>query len=143
MKIRYSKSRVFLNGTLGATFAIFGALKAFEGTADFVHYVQLILGLLMVLSFFIERKFGYLHIQDGILTKYSLRKKSISLANINQIQSLPGRIKLATAGTNLSINTSVIDKESIKDLYKVLGSLELPAQENPFTGWSKAITSIE
>ncbi|WP_029035966.1 hypothetical protein [Salinimicrobium xinjiangense] len=141
MKIQYSKSRVFLNGALGAAFAIFGALKAFEGTAGFIHYVQLILGILMVGSFFLERKFGYLSIEDGILTKYSLRKRSISLSTINRIQSLPGRIKLTSPETNFSINTSVIDKESIKDLYRVLGSLELESQKNPFIGWCRAISS--
>ncbi|NJW51299.1 hypothetical protein [Salinimicrobium oceani] len=143
MKIRYSKSRIFLNGALGATFAIFGALKVFEGTADYFHYVQLLLGVLMVFSFFFERKFGYLTIEDGILTKYSLRKKSISLTSIHQIQSLPGRIKLVTAGTNLSINTSVIDKESINDLYPILGSLELKSHNNPFSGWSRTRTAKE
>lgn len=138
MKIGYSKSRVFLNAALGTTFAIFGALKAFEGTAGFIHYVQLILGILMVVSFFYERKFGALRIENGTLTKYSLRKRSISLSRINRIQSLPGRIKLATPEKTLSINTSVIDKESVKDLYRTLGSLNLESQENPFSGWSPA-----
>jgi hypothetical protein len=136
MKIPYSKNRIYLNGALGATFTIFGALKVFEGTADFVHYVQLILGILMVVSFFFERKFGYLSVKDGILTKYWFGKKSIPLSRIEKIQSLPGRIKIITPEKNLSINTSVIDKESINDLYRVLGSLELESQENPFTGWS-------
>lgn len=136
MRIRYSKNRIFLNGALGATFAIFGALKAFEGTAGFIHYVQLLLGIIMVISFFLERKFQYLKIEDGRLTKYSLRKKTITVDRITRIQSLPGKIKIATPEKNLTINTSVIDKESIKDLYRVLGSLELETQENPFIGWS-------
>lgn len=123
---------------MGATFAIFGALKAFEGTADYFHYVQLILGLLMVGSFFTERKFGYLKIENGILTKYSVRKRSISLSKIKGIRSLPRRIQIATPEKNFNINVSVIDKESLKDLYKTLGSLELESQQNPFTGWSPA-----
>lgn len=125
-----------MNGALGATFAIFGTLKAFEGTADLIHYVQLIFGILMVVSFFLERKFGYLNIKNGILRKYFFSWTTIDLDKITQIQSYPGRIKLITPERNLSLNTSVIDKESIKDLYRVLGSLELKRQKNPFTGWS-------
>ena len=141
MKIRYSKNRIFLNGALGASFAIFGALKAFEGTAEFIHYVQLILGILMVFSFFYERKFQYLVIENGLLTKNSLLRKTIEIDRINRIQSFPGRIKIATSEKNLSINISVIDKESINDLYRILGSLDLEPQKNPFTGWSPIITS--
>ncbi|WP_324719265.1 hypothetical protein [Salinimicrobium sp. HB62] len=140
MKIRYSKSRVFLNGTLGATCAIFGALKAFEGTADFVHYVQLILGVLLVFSFFVEVKFGYLTIVDGKLSKYAFSWTTLDLDKVTSIKSQPGRIKLATPEKNLSINTSVIDKESIRDLYRELGSLQLDRRENPFTGWSNTVT---
>ena len=136
MKIKYSKNRIFLNGALGATFAVFGTLKAFEGTAGLIHYVQLIFGILMVVSFFLERKFGYLSIENGILRKYFFSWTTIDLDKITQIQSHPGRIKLITPEKNLSLNTSVIDKKSINDLYRVLGSLDLEQQKNPFTGWS-------
>lgn len=141
MKIQYSKSRVFLNGALGATFAIFGALKAFEGTAGSIHYVQLVLGILMVVSFFLERNFGYLKIEDGKLTKYSFSWTTIDLNRITGIKSLPGKIRITTPEKKLNVNTSVIDKESIKELYRSLGSLELDSQENPFTGWSQTVTS--
>lgn len=137
MKIRYSKNRIFFNGALGATFAIIGTIKAFEGTAGFIHYVQLILGILMVGSFFLERKFQYLNIEDGILTKYRLRKKTIHLDRIIRIQSLPGKIKLYTSDESLRINTGIIEEDSLKEFYRVLGSLELETQENPFIGWSQ------
>ena len=136
MKIKYSKNRIFLNGALGATFAISGVLKAYQGTAELFHYIQLILGSLMVASFFLERKFQYLVIENGRLTKNFFIKKTIQLDEIKEIKSLPGRIKLVTPDKNLGINTGVIDKESIKDLYRVLGSLELDSQKNPFIGWS-------
>ena len=138
MKIKYSKSRGFLNGALGATFAISGILKVYEGTAEFFHYIQLVLGLLMVASFFLERKLQYLVIGNGRLTKNFFIRKTIQLDEIKSIKTLPGRIKLATPDKKLGINTSVIDEESIKDLYRVLGSLELESKNNPFTGWTKA-----
>ncbi|MCY2686886.1 hypothetical protein [Salinimicrobium sp. TH3] len=138
MKIKCSKKRSSFNLFLGVPFVIFGTLKAYEGTADFVHYIQIILGVLMVISFFIERKFGYLSIEDGMLTKYSFSCTTIDLDKITNIQSRPGRIKLITSKKNLSINPSVIDKDSIKNLYRVLGSLQLESQKNPFTGWSAA-----
>ena len=129
MKIKYSKSRIFLNGALGATFAISGALKVYEGTAEFFHYIQLILGSLMVASFFLERKLGYLRINDGVLRKYWLGKKSLQLNKIIRIQSFPGNIKIFTSEEKLSINTELIAKHSRIDLLRVLGSLDV--ENNP------------
>ena len=137
MKIRYSKRRLFSNLLLGSLFAILGALKWFEGEADYFNYFQLVLGCLMVGTPFFEHHNQYLKIENGILTKNSLRKKTIQLDEVIEIQSFPGRIKLFTSVKNLSINTSIIDDDSIQDLYPVLGSLELDAQENPFIGYAR------
>ena len=138
MKIRFSKRRLFSNLVLGILFSIMSSLRIFEGTASYFTYFQLLLGLLMIGTYFFEMKYQYLSIKNDVLTKNNLIKKTVQLDKIEQVQTFPGRIKLASSEKNLSINTSIIDKESINDLYRVLGSLELEPQKNPFTGWSKA-----
>lgn len=137
MKIRYSKTRLFSNLLLGSLFTLWGTVKWLEGSASYFGYLQLLLGILMVGNFFFERHNQYLKIENGILTKHSLRKKSLKLEEVVQIKSFPGKIKIFTSEENLSINTGIIDEDSIKDLYPVLGSLKLHQKENPFLGWSQ------
>ncbi len=128
---------------LGALFAILGGVKAFEGTASYFIYFQLLFGILMVGTFFFQKRHQYLSIENGFLTKHGLRRRTVQLDEIEQVQSFPGKIKIYTSDSSLSINTSIIDEDSSQDLYRALGSLELKSQENPFTGWSQALTSEE
>lgn len=136
MKIKYSKRRLFSNFLLGALFTLWGAVKWFEGTASYFTYFQLAFGILVVGSYFFERRNQYLRIKKGFLTKNSFRGKTIQLDEVEKIQSFPGKIKLFTSEEEISINTGIIEEESLKDLYRLLGSLELEPKENPFIGWS-------
>lgn len=137
MKIKYSKTRLFSNLLLGSLFTIMGGLKLIEGAANNFNYFQLILGFVMMGSFFFEKHHQYLKIENGILTKNNFRRKSLKLKEVVQIKSFPGKIKLFSSEESLSIKTGIIDEDSIKNLYPVLGSLELDPQENPFIGYSK------
>ncbi|UZH55581.1 hypothetical protein JRG66_01405 [Salinimicrobium tongyeongense] len=138
MKIRYSKRRLFSNLILGALFAILGGLRIFEGTATYFTYFQLFLGILMVGTFFFEKKNQYLSIEKGFLTKNSLRRKTIELHNIIKVQSYPGSVKLFTSEEKIGINTGIIEKDSLQQLLNIIGSLEV--QENPFAGYATKTT---
>ena len=138
MKIRYSKRRLFSNLILGALFAILGGLRIFEGTATYFTYFQLFLGILMVGTFFFKKKHQYLSIEKGFLIKNSLRKKTIELHNIVQVQSYPGSIKLFTSEEKIGINTGIIEKDSLQLLLNIIGSLEV--QENPFAAYATKTT---
>ena len=137
MKINYSKKRLYSNLVLGALFAILGGLEIYKGGANYFTYFQLLLGFLMVIIFFFQKKYQYLTIENGFLTKFGLRKKALQLDKIEQVQSFPGRIKIYTSENSLSINTSIVDEDLSHDLYRVLGSLNLKSRENPFVGWAQ------
>ncbi|WZL89192.1 hypothetical protein VS868_00150 [Salinimicrobium sp. 3283s] len=134
MKIAYSKRRLYSNLVLGGLFVILGGLKIYEGTASYFTFFQLLLGILLIGAFFFQKKHQYLSIQKGLLTKNSLRKQSIELDEIEQVQSFPGRIKLFTSEEKLSINTEVIENDSLHKLLSTLGSLEV--EQNPFVGYA-------
>ena len=135
VKIRYTKKRLFSSLILGGMFAAFGLLRLLEEPENsWLYYLQLLFGLFAVGAYFYERHFQYLLIENGILTKNSIRRKSLQLDKITRIHSLPGRIKLFTSEEKLSINTELIEDDSRNDLLKVLGSLEV--EHNPFIGYS-------
>lgn len=137
MKIRYSKKRLFSTLLLGGLFTLMGALKIYEGGAHFFHYFQLVFGIAVLASHLFERHYQYLTIEEGFLTKNSIKRKTIRINDFRRIQSFPGKIKLFTSKEKLRINTEVINEDSLKDFYQVLGALELQPEENPFTGWSQ------
>ena len=140
MKIRYSKKQFLFNGLLGGTFLLASLIQLFRKEESFsahhvIYGIQFLLGFTMVILYFFQRKFQYLNIENGILTKNNLRKKSILLNEIIQIKSFPGKIKLFTSeAKEFSINTELISDDSRHDLLKVLGSLKV--ENNPFLGYS-------
>lgn len=137
MKIRYSKKRFLFNSLLGGVFVV-GSLLQLQRKTELSHYLiygtQLLLGLVMVASYFYERKFQYLIIENGKLTRNRFLHKSLQLDRITKIQSFPGKIKIFTSEEKMSINTELIAEDSRNDLLKVLGSLNL--ENNPFIGYS-------
>ncbi|GAB2770811.1 hypothetical protein [Salinimicrobium soli] len=135
MKIKYSKKRLYSHLFLGGMFAVLGFLQLLgQPNTPWIDYLQVFCGLFAVGAYFYESHFQYLNIDNGILTKNTLRKKSLQLDKIERIQSFPGKIKLFTSEEKLSINTELIDDDSRKDLLISLGSLEI--ENNPFIGYS-------
>lgn len=135
MKIRYSKKRLYSGFFLGGLFALFALLRLIDDPKNqWLYFLQLFLGLFGVAASLYERHFQYLLIENGFLTKNTLRRKSFQLEKIERIQSFPGKIKLFTSEERLSINTALIEDDSRNDLLRVLGSLEI--DNNPFIGYS-------
>ncbi len=140
MTIRYSKTRLFSNLLLGSLFSVWSALKIVEGSADYFNYFQLFIGILMVGTFFFEKHHHYLKIENGVLIKNSLRRRTITLKEVVHIQSFSGQIRLQTSQEKFTINLGITDETSVKDLYCFLGSLELDPNDNPFKGYSHQST---
>lgn len=135
MTIRYSKKRLFSSLILGGMFAAFGLLRLVDQSDNsWLYYLQLFFGLFAVGAYFYESHFQYLIVENGTLTKNTIRRKSLQLDKINKIHSFPGKITVFTSEEKLSINTELIDKDSRNDLLKVIGSLEV--ENNPFIGYS-------
>ena len=135
MKIKYSKKRLYSNLFLGGMFAVLGFLQLLgQPDTPWIYYLQVFFGFFAVGAYFYESHFQYLNIDNGILTKNTLRRKSLQLDKLERIQSFPGKIKLFTSEDKLSINTELIEEHSMKDLLKILGSMEI--ENNPFIGHS-------
>ena len=138
MKIRYSKRQFLFNGLLGGTFLITGLLQLYRKTEIYQYLIygaQILLGLLMVVSYFYEKKLQYITIEKGTLTRNRFFfSRSLQLNKISKVQSFPGKIKLFTSEEKITINTELIEDESRNDLLRVLGSLEV--ENNPFIGYS-------
>lgn len=130
MTFQHSYKRILSNLILGILFFIMGILRIFEGTAEVFNYFQLLLGLVMIAVFAFEAYFPYLKIEDGIITKNTLRKKSISLSEIKRIRKFAGDITLYSDEEKIKIHTELIRKHQKEELDEFLQSLHIDIEES-------------
>lgn len=131
MTIKYSKKRLYSNLVLGALFAVMGGIKVFAGTADYLNYFQLILGLFMMGIFIFESHYRYLSFENGELTKNSFRRRSLKLSEVEKIRKFAGDYTLFSEGKKLKINSELINKHQKADVDNLLRSLNVPIEETP------------
>lgn len=131
MKIRYSKKRLYSNLILGILFSILGILRIAEETANYLIYFQLGLGIFMIAIFIFENYYQYLRIENGVLTRYSFRRKSLKLAEVHKIRKFAGDYILHTSETKLKINSELVSNHQQAELESLLRSLEVAFEETP------------
>ena len=114
---------------LGVLFSLMGILKISEGSADSLNYFQLTLGLFMIGIFLFESYNQYLRIEKGRLTKYSFRRRSLELSEVEVIRKFAGDYILYSRGNKLKINSELVSKSQKAELENLLRSLEVPFEE--------------
>lgn len=133
MKIRYIKKRQYFNLFYGLAWGALGIAKLFYDTPlDGLDYVWLSMAGLSMVFFLYDYKNQYLTIVDGMIYRIPLFGRKIKLKDIVQIKKFGGDYILKTNKREFTINTQLIDKESLKDLNAILAQLELPPEKTPF-----------
>jgi len=129
MIIKYKQS-IFkldlISGLFWLTVGILSILyKDDSSISNFLNYLYFLLGIFHLGHFFYTRKFQYLTIENNIVKRHIFPKKSFNLKNLTRINRNSAGIKLISETSNdLFINTSVIDKASLKLLYTFLEKIE-------------------
>ena len=82
-------------------------------------------GLFSLAIYFYEMKKQYLSINNGRLTRHSLIPRKINLNEIKQIKKFAGDYTLKTDKTELTIDTQIIEKNSLVTLNNELNKLKL------------------
>jgi hypothetical protein len=135
MRIKLSKKRLYTNLLLGVIWILFGmSYFIFEATMPWSGYAYSILGTLYLAHFLYDYKHQYLIIENGKIQKnilYSFKNK-IELSEIDEIKSIKGNYILKSETRNLSIDPSLIDKQSLIKLLHVLRQVDLPSEKNHF-----------
>ena len=133
MKIRYIKKRQYFNLFYGLAWGALGIVKLFSNTSfDGLDYVWLTMAGLSMVLFLYDYKNQYLTIVDGMIYRIPVVGKKIKLKDIVQIKKFAGDYILKTNNKELTINTQLIDKESLNDLNAMLAQLDLPPEKTPF-----------
>lgn len=135
MKIRFKKKRLYIHLILGLAWTVLGVLKILEDKdLGWLDYGFLVIGILYIGHYLYDLTNQYLTVENGTIRKnrlYGLGKK-INLDEINWIKTFAGDYTLKTETKELKINTELIDEESLSELNKILGNLNLPSDKTPF-----------
>jgi hypothetical protein len=131
MKAQYRKSnrQLKVNLILGILWFIVGFLYIyFSESKKFFDYVFLIMSLLYFALYIYELKTPYFTTEDGMIYKNSLFPKKIKLTDIKRIEKITGIYILKTENAKLTINTLLMDEDSVVSLNVILDKLDLESE---------------
>jgi len=85
----------------------------------------LFISFLFLATYFYESSKQYLSIKDGFIKINQINGKKIKLKDIKSIRKFAGDYILESDKSKLTINTNLIEKDSLIDLDKELSKLNL------------------
>jgi len=129
MRIRYKKKQLYINLFLGLIWLVYGVVNAvLSDSADWFDYSWFLLSGFYLTLYFYRKKEHYLTIESGIIKQNWPFGKELNLDEVKQIKLFAGDYILKTDTEELSINSQLINSESLTVLNEELAKLEI--------GWS-------
>ena len=126
MRIAYKKRNLNINLILGIVWLIFGLLSLnYNGENNWTDYGYLVFGILYLILYFYQIRNKYLTIENGILKINGSFGKKINLTEIKRIKKFAGDYILKTDKKELTINTQIIDPNSLAELNVELEKLNV------------------
>ena len=126
MRIAYKKRNLNINLILGIVWLIFGLLSLnYNGENNWTDYGYLVFGILYLILYFYQRQYKYLTIENGIINVNGPFGKKLNLTEIKRIKKFTGDYILKTDKNELTINTQIIDPNSLAKLNTELEKLNV------------------
>jgi hypothetical protein len=125
MKIRFTKKRLKHSLIFGIVWLALGTTAVIFNSDNVFNYGYLIIGFLYFGTYLFENNKQYLTIENGIISKNQLFPKKINLSEINRIKKFAGDYILKTDNKELTINTQIIDPNSLAELNAELEKLNV------------------
>lgn len=107
-----------------------GICMLFQDTKPFISFLWIAIGALQFGFALYERKYQYITIENGLLTKHSIFKKQIELGKIQKVRRFKNSYKIETADKTLTINKNLIEAESMYRLDDFFKSLNIDPSLN-------------
>jgi hypothetical protein len=124
IEIRYKRMHLRWKFVFGLFWLILGIISITNNSENYFNYGYLIVSLLYFGIYFFKSKYQYITIEDGAIILNNVISQRISFTDLNQIKK-KGKIYIfQSEKSELHINTSVIDKNSLKDLKLIIKNLK-------------------
>jgi len=128
MKIRYKKRKLRINLIFGLIWSVFAIVQLFISdyeTNSWVKYGWLGISLTYIIMYFYEYFYQYMTIKNGIIKINSLFGKKMKLTEIKRIKKFAGDYIIKTDKKELTINTQIIEPNSLAELNAELEKLNV------------------
>jgi hypothetical protein len=126
MRIGYKKRHMNINLIFGSVWLVWffiGILTKDE--PNWTDYGWIVISAMYLVGYFYQRQNKYLTIENGIIKINSPFGKKLNLTEIKRIKKFAGDYILKTDNKELTINTQIIDPNSLAELNAELEKLNV------------------
>ena len=126
MKIQYKKRQLNFNLIFGIIWLTYFLVKLiFDEKLHWIDYGWILISLTYFGTYFYQMKFKYVCIENGTLTVNGPFGKKLNLTEIKRIKIFAGDYIIKTDKKELTINTQIIDPNSLIELNTELEKLNV------------------
>jgi len=126
MKIGYKKKHLNVNLIIGLFWLIWFFVRVFEkNEPNWTDYGWIVISLMYLGLYFYQKNYKYLTIENGIINVNGPFGKKLNLTEIKRIKKFAGDYILKTDKKELTINTQIIDPNSLAELNAELEKLNV------------------
>jgi hypothetical protein len=126
MKIGYKKKHLNVNLILGLVWLIWFFVGVFgKEKPNWTDYGWIVISLMYFGLYFYQKNYKYLTIENGIINVNGPFGKKLILTEIKRIKKFAGDYILKTDEKELTINTQIIDPNSLAELNAELEKLNV------------------
>jgi hypothetical protein len=124
IEIRYKRMHLRWKFIFGLFWLILGIISITNNSENYFNYGYLIVSLLYFGIYFFKSKYQYLTIEDGSIILNNIFLQRINFSDLNQIKMKGKSYIFKSEKCELHINTTLIDKNSLKDLKVIIKNLK-------------------
>lgn len=126
MKVKYKNKILNVNLILALVWIIWFIVGIFEKEElNWIDYGLIVMSFIYLGIFFYQKKYKYITIEDGIIRINGPLGKELKLTEIKRIKKFAGDYIIKTDRKEMTINTQIIDPNSLKELDAELEKLEV------------------
>jgi len=126
MKIHYKKRQLNFNLIFGIIwFVYFFVQFYFDDKLHWIDYGWILISLTYFGIYFYQKKYKYVSIENGIITVNGPFGKKLNLTKIKRIKKFAGDYIIKTDKKELTINTQIIEPNSLAELNAELEKLNV------------------
>ena len=128
MKIRYKRRRLRWNLIFGLFWIILGVISTSNSPDNYLNYGYLIAGLLYIISYLLKSTNQYLTIDNDMISLNNIFPKQMLLKDLERIKKSAKGYILQSDKCEIKIEFRLIEKNSLKDLKKIIKNLEFKSK---------------
>ena len=126
MKTQYKKRQLNFNLIFGIIWLTYFLIQLiFDKEIHWIDYGWILISLAYFGIYFYQKKYKYVSIENGILTVNGPLGKKLNLTEIKRIKKFAGDYILKSDKKDLTINTQIIDPNSLAELNAELEKLNV------------------